>query len=171
MRNFEAKSLLVALLFGFFIGTAQEKSKSERKAIQKQQQIEQTIALIEKKQFVYKANRAFPIGYRSIELFANPNFITISNDTVVSDLPYFGRVTGSLPYGGSGGLKFQGAANDYRVEKKKKEYVIKTTVRGTDDTYNIQLNIFLNGNANLIINCNNRNSISYSGAIFPIESK
>lgn len=162
---------MITLFFGVFIGNAQEMTKSELKAFKKQQQMEQTASLVEKKQFVYKAIRAFPLGYRTIELFDNPNFITISKDTVISDMPYYGRVTGSLPYGGSGGLKFQGAANDYRVEKKKKEYVIKTTVRGTDDTYNIQLNIFLNGNANLIINSNNRNPISYSGAIFPLESK
>lgn len=160
--------LLVLMLSGLLF--SQEKSKKELKkmqAIEKQKKVE---TLLETKQFQFVGYRAFPLGYRSIDLTTNPNYITFSPELIKSEMPFFGRATGSLPYGGGdGGLHFEGVPDFFTLEKIKKGHELKTTVKGKNDTYKIQLTIFNDGGGSLVITSNNRASISYSGTISGIK--
>lgn len=145
---------------------AQEKTKKELKEARKIEKHKQTDALVASKSFVFVANRALPTGYRSVDLSTNPNFISFKPDFIKSDMPFFGRATGSLPYGGGeGGLKFEGVPEEFSIEKGAKNYLLKATVKDKNDNYKIQLTIFFDGGASLQIYSNNRASISYMGAI------
>lgn len=81
-------------------------------------------------------------------------------------LPYYGRAY-SVPYGGSGGVKFDLSAK--KVEKKwnerKKLFTINTEVADSQDSYSIYLTASLNGYADLKISFRNRQMISYYGII------
>jgi hypothetical protein len=56
-------------------------------------------------------------------------------------------------------------------EGKKKTWEITITPKDGKDVRNCQLTVYDNGNANLIVNSNNRQPISYSGVILPQEKK
>ncbi|MGL2993917.1 DUF4251 domain-containing protein [Flavobacterium sp. TSSA_36] len=149
---------------------SQEKSKKEIKrdqALAQQKKIEELIA---SKQFQFEANRALPMGYRSIDLTTNPNYISFSPDLIKSEMPFFGRATGSVPYGGGeGGLQFEGVPEVFTIEKTKKGHELKASVKGKNDHFKIQLTIFNDGGGSLMITSNNRASISYTGSISAIK--
>jgi hypothetical protein len=62
-------------------------------------------------------------------------------------------------------LKFEGVPSEFSIQKTKKNYQLKAKVKDKNDTYTLKLTIFFDGGASLIINSNNRASISYSGKI------
>ncbi|UFH34270.1 DUF4251 domain-containing protein [Flavobacterium acetivorans] len=159
--------LLLAVTFSF----AQEKT---RKQLRKEKQIEkarQTSILIDSNEFVFVANKAFPLGFRDIDLTTNPNFIEFKPDFIRSEMPFFGRGYSGIGYGGDTGLKFEGKPSEFTIEKGKKTYEIKAMVRGKQDVFKILLSVFFDGNASLTISSNNRSTISYNGEIAKIEKK
>lgn len=166
MRN-TLKIAIVLFVLVFSNGiSAQEKTKKELKEARKIEQQKVTESLVAAQKFVFEGNRAFPTGYRSIDLTTNPNFVTFAKDFIKSDMPFLGRATGSVPYGGGdGGLKFEGVPSEFSIQKTKKNYQLKAKVKDKNDTYTLNLTIFFDGGASLIINSNNRASISYSGKI------
>jgi hypothetical protein len=157
--------LIVLLSILTFPGLAQEKSKKELKAereLQKQKEIE---ALINSKNFVFEAQKVMPQGGRLLNLDYNTYLLKFNESKTTCDLPFFGRGF-SVPYGGGdGGIKFEGVPENIKIEKKKKSYNIKATVKGKDDVYNLFFTVFFDGGASLSVNSNNRSSISYDGEI------
>lgn len=156
--------LLVLLCFLNLPVLAQEKTKKELKAereLQKQKQIE---ALIDSKKFDFEAQKANPLGGRLIILDYNTYFLKFDTIKTTCDLPFFGRAF-NVAYGGDGGIKFEGIPENIKVEKNKKSYTVKASVKGTNDFYNLVFSIFFDGGATLSINSNNRESISYNGEI------
>lgn len=156
--------LLVLCCFLNFPVFAQEKTKKELKAereLQKQKEIE---ALIDAKKFDFEAQKVTPQGGRFIILDYNTYFLKFNPEKTTCDLPFFGRAF-NVPYGGDGGIKFEGIPQDIKIEKKKNSYTLKTSVRGKDDVYNLMFSIFFDGGTTLSIISNNRASISYDGEI------
>jgi hypothetical protein len=86
-------------------------------------------------------------------------------------LPYYGRVY-MVPYGGSGGVKFELIARkiDTKWNERRKLFFISTNLSDSQDSYSITLSAGLNGFADLSINFRNRRWISYYGIIEKIES-
>lgn len=143
---------------------AQQQTKKEVKAaaaLQKQKEIE---ALMESKDFVFDAEKAIPLGYRFVILDRNSYFLNFNTEKVISELPFFGRAY-KAPYGVGGGIKFEGKPENIQLEKKKKSYILKATVKGQDDVYNLLFSVFFNGSTTLSVSSNNRASISYDGTI------
>jgi hypothetical protein len=162
----KANLSILVVFFCLFssVSFAQEKSKKELKAereLQKQKDIE---TLIDSKKFDFEAQKATPQGGRFIILDYSTYFLKFSPDKITCDLPFFGRGF-NIPYGGDGGIKFEGTPENMRIDKKNKNYDLRVTVRGENDIYDLRLTIFFNGNATLFINSNNRASISYDGVI------
>lgn len=156
--------LLVLCCFLSFPVFAQEKTKKELKTerdLEKQKEIE---ALIDSKKFDFEAQKANPQGGRFIILDYNTYFLKFNTEKTTCDLPFFGRAF-SVPYGGDGGIKFEGVPENIKVEKKKKNYVVRASVRGKEDVYSLIFSIFFDGGATLSINSNNRASIYYDGRI------
>lgn len=160
-------NIAVLLLLFCFIGSpvfAQEKTKKELKAereLKKQKEIEE---LIKAQKFDFEAQKVTPQGGRFIILDYNTYFVKFNPEKTTADLPFFGRAF-SVPYGGDGGIKFEGIPENIKIENGKKSYTIKTSVKGKDDVYSLILSVFYDGNATLFINSNNRASISYEGEI------
>lgn len=156
--------LLVLCCFLSIPAFAQEKTKKELKAERELQQQKETEALIEAKKFDFEAQKVTPQGGRFIILDYNTYFLRFNTEKTTCDLPFFGRAF-NVGYGGDGGIKFEGTPEDIKVEKKKKSYIVKATVKGKDDVYNLMFTIFYNGSATLSVNSNNRASINYDGVI------
>jgi hypothetical protein len=161
------RKLLILLVLSCFLSlsvVAQEKTKKELKAereLQKQKEIE---ALIDSKNFVFEAQKAIPQGGRLLNLDYNTYFLKFNTEKTTCDLPFFGRAF-NVAYGGDGGIKFEGVPENIQIEKKKKSYTVKATVKGKDDTYSLMFSIFYDGGASLSVTSNNRASISYDGEI------
>jgi len=156
--------LLVLVCFLHSPVFAQEKTKKELKAEKEQQQQKEIESLINSKSFVFEAQKVNPQGGRVIILDYNTYFLKFNTEKTTSDLPFFGRAF-NVAYGGDGGIKFEGVPENIKIEKKKKSYILKATVKGKDDVYNLTFSIFLNGGATLFVNSNNKASISYDGEI------
>jgi hypothetical protein len=157
--------LVLVMLLGSFAVKGQisdRKAEKEKKRVEKEKEIAD---LVESKSFVFKANRAIPSTYKSMDLTTNPNFVRFSTDLIVSEMPFFGRAY-SVSYGGSdSGLKFEGKPEIYTIEKKKKNYEVEAKIKGTGDSYTINLSISFEGSSTMTISSNNRSSISYNGEI------
>lgn len=167
----KSKILVVFLSFVITMGFAQEKTKKQLREERKVEKVKQTEMLINSKEFVFVAQRALPQGFRDMDLTTNPNFIEFKPDFIKSEMPFFGRGYSGIGYGGDDGLKFDGVPKEFTIEKTKKTYEIKASVRGEQDVFRIMLSVFFDGSATLTINSNNRSAISYYGTIFKIEKK
>ena len=148
----------------------QEKSKKQLKAEQELKKQEEITALVDSKSFEFSANYAQPLGVRDLNIQGQQYGVVFKPDEINSYLPYFGRAY-NISYGGDDGLKFKGAPLDYKMEKKKKFYLITTTVKGTNDTFNLMVSVYFQGNATLNITSNQRNPITFTGTIAEIKNK
>ncbi|AWK07005.1 hypothetical protein HYN56_23350 [Flavobacterium crocinum] len=158
----------LSILFLFFVLSvsmnAQEKTKKEvkqEKELQKQKEIQ---TLLETKKFVFEAQKVTPQGGRLIQLDYNTYFLKFDTENTTCDLPFFGRGY-NVGYNSDGGIKFEGKPENIKIENKKKSTILKATVRGKNDVYDLFFTIFSNGSATLNVNSNNRAPISYDGLV------
>lgn len=164
-------SLLVFLVsvFNFSI-TAQEKTKKELKQERELKKQNEIKALLDAQNFVFEAQKTTPQGGRLIQLDYNTYFLKFKTDTVTCDLPFFGRGY-NIGYSTDGGIKFEGKPQNIKVENKKNSTMLKATVRGKTDVYDLMFSIFYNGSATLSVNSNNRAPINYDGIIYAPKTK
>lgn len=170
MKNSISLMMLFFSFLCFSFVNAQEKSKKELKAEQKLKKQQEIETLINSKTFQFEANFVQPQGTREINIQGERYDVNYSPDEIESYLPYFGRAF-NISYGGDSGLKFKGKPRDYKIEKKKKFYLITTTVKGENDVFVLSLSVYFEGNATLNVNSNQRNSISYTGTIEKVKEK
>ena len=161
---------LLLCLFVFTVGYNQEKTRKQLRAESKIEKGKQISLLVDSKEFVFVGKRAFPQGFRSIDLTTNTNFIEFKPDFIKSEMPFFGTGYSGIGFGRDTGLKFEGKPLDFSIVRTKKSYELTATVRGEGDVFRITLSILDEGSATLTINSNNRSAISYYGEIFKIDS-
>jgi len=161
------KVSLWLILFILIPGTLfpQEKSKKELKAERKLEQQKKTEELVNSKTFVFTGSMANPQGGRSVNLTTTPNFVKFSPDEIESDMPFYGRAYSGAGYGVSAGMAFKGNPEEFTVEKTKKGFYIRASVKTDTDSYRLSLTAGKEGNASLTISSVNRSSMSYSGNI------
>lgn len=125
---------------------------------------------IESKNYTIRANTALPNGWRSVALDTR-NSVEVRQDSVFSNLPYFGRAY-RLPYGGGEGLVFDAPITDYKVKEGKKGAIeIEFKARTREDSYRFILIIFTNGNSSIKVFTENRQSIDFLGEMIFKEQK
>ncbi len=136
-------------------------SKKEKKA-KKEEEIKN---LIDSQKYVFKAQTAFPMGKRSINLNTDYD-VSVSKDAVVSYLPYYGRAYSATP-GSSNGLDFTSKDFEYTINetKRKDGWDIVIKPKDTQLARELLLTAFKNGSANLQVTSNDKQNISYSGYI------
>jgi hypothetical protein len=161
----------VFLSFSMLVCFAQEKTKQQIKEENKIAKQKEVQALIDSKKYEFVAITAYPQGMRSVNMISNPNYLRFKNDSIFSEMPYFGRAYAGVGYGGSGGLDFKGPVQDFSITKNKKDYTIKAKVKDNSDSYTVILTVFFEGNASLTINSVHRNSINYRGSIDKLKVK
>ncbi|QGY47899.1 DUF4251 domain-containing protein [Maribellus comscasis] len=162
--------VILVLLIPFALVNAQEnKSRKERKAEKELQKKEKIKNLIDSQSFVFSASHALPMGGSSIALNHYFN-AKIEGDSVYSYLPYYG-VAYSAQYGqNKSPFNFDKPMEDYSVEKEKDGYLIKFDTKNGNDYINYTIRVSESGYASLNITSTNRQSISFTGIIEPVEN-
>ena len=156
---FSRMLLLVALCF-FSLGlTAQDGNNKE------QEKAAAIKEMIDQKNYTFNAEFTMPM--KGGRRYLDPGYtLKVRPDTVISDLPYFGRAY-SAEYGGTdGGLKATSTSFDYEMKERKKggwEITIKT--KDLKEQLQMVLTVFDNGSASLNVTSTSRQPISYDGNI------
>jgi len=166
IRNKLLIALSVLLVVLNMQDVSAQKNKKQARLEKKQAEYKQVKTLVESRDFVFDAQRAFPTGVRSIDLTTNRGTIVVKNDSVVGNLPFFGRSYTSS-YGGDSGIKFQGEIKEEKLEPDDKKFKIGYSfkISSGNDTYNVYMDIQSDGSASVNIQSNNRTAISYMGKI------
>lgn len=151
--------MMVILSALFFTLTAQNKQEK------KKEKIDAIKELIESGHYKIEVSRAYPQKGNSVYL-TSPYSLEIRNDSVISQLPFYGRAY-SIPYGGGDGLMFKAPLDEYDVKynAKKKNYQIKLKATTREDTFQFTVDIYSNGSSRINANMRNRGPISYSGEL------
>nr|WP_299170769.1 DUF4251 domain-containing protein [uncultured Allomuricauda sp.] len=159
--------VLVALFtFGSILGQkkSEQNQKKEDVADAQYTKIKQ---LILSKAYYFEANRVSPIGFGTIDLTGNSNYLKIFNDSVDVYLPYFGVRYTAVGLGESGGIEFTELIEDYTVryndDKKRISIDLKAIHQG--ESFDIQLIIYKNGSTWVMVRSSSRRGIGYWGNI------
>lgn len=162
------KFSFVIMLFacGTVIAGQKSDSKKADRKLKKVEAFEEMVELVKNKPIEFVAERAYPSGYRNVDLFSNPNHLRIDNDNADIAMPYFGRAYQVTP-GERGGFYTESEIEDMKLEvnEKKRKVKMDFVLRNKNDLYTCSLEVFGSGSATLSIISNNRNSISYNGSV------
>ena len=157
--------------------------------IAQQQRLKQ---LVESKDYQIESDRAMPQASNSlmqiqntgilgvgntagnINLIGNPNYLTISGDSVKAQLPFFGERQMGGGYGGrDAGIEFDGLMEDYSSEwiERKGRYVVRFNADSQNEQYMVVINLFPNMTTSMMVNGNQHTPIRYSGYVKKVDSK
>lgn len=163
LRLFMAVSMLL-----FFITNGVSQTRKERRAAE-EARIKQ---LIESQDYVFLARMVNPPGGRTRQVTNDYYTVRVTKDSVLSDLPYFGRAYTAPIGASSGGIRFTSTSFEYRSEPAKKDgWVITIMPRDVSDTRQITLNVGSRGTTTATVVSNNRQTISFTGVIEEKKSR
>jgi len=121
--------------------------------------------LIRAKQFVFVAQSATPLSGRFINLTSVYD-VRVSNDTILSELPYFGRAFVAPMNPSEGPLNFTSTKFSYSSNARKKGgWDITIKPQDTRDVRQLFLSVSEKGYASLQVTSNNRQPINFSGYV------
>lgn len=96
-------------------------------------------------------------------ILTTPYSLMVSNDSLDSQLPYFGEAYRS-DYGSTRSpLDFKTQMKAYDVARQRDRVMMKMTVYRQPEQFDYLLTIFANGKASLHVNSNYRQSINFDG--------
>jgi len=123
------------------------------------------LTAIEKKQFTFLAQSVTPMKVGTRQL--TPGYtLRISGDTLTCNLPYFGRVYQPSLSTTDGGLNFTSYQFDYQTKVRKKGgWDIRIKTKDLTSQRQFFITVQENGNVNVSVTCNDRESISYYGSL------
>ncbi len=134
----------------------------------KEQEKRDVLASLDARRYVVEVDWAIPMSGKNISL--SPGYtLEVRNDTLVVDLPFFGRAT-SLPYGDGGGIKLDTVLEDYKSHQITSGKNIRTEISFNahgDDHFRFFLVVFEDGSTNISVNSNNRTPMGYRGRLVP----
>ena len=152
------KSRMLFLLFALF-----------SIAIQAQENTTPLKTALDAKRFIFEAQTVLPNGGRSRQLTGERYAVELSNDSLRTYLPYFGRAY-SASIGGDGGIKFTSTSFDYTIkEKRKGGWEISIKPKDDTDVRQLSFNISEAGYASLLVLSNNRQAISFTGKVNAVK--
>ena len=160
--------LTVIMILAVTGGSAQDtekKSKKQLKAEKKAQQIAQVKAVIQSKNFIFKARTVNPANTTTKTLTSDFG-IEIRNDSIFSYMPYYGN-SYSRDYSNpnSSPMGFIQPIQKYNMEKTKSGYDVHVKVQNVHDVIDLTFHISKMGSATVAAASINRQSISYTGDI------
>lgn len=161
------KVFIMFIMLGAFMSTnviAQQakidKSQSKHELIKK---------MIQSKNYVFRAQYALPATGRSHYLTSQYD-VRVTNDTIVSDLPFFGRAYVATMNPADAGIRFTSTEFDYKVtDKKKGGWNITILPKDTRDVRQMYLSVTQNGNASLQVISNNRQAMNFTGSVTTLD--
>ena len=148
---------LAIIALALFPVAVQAQNKKEKKA--------QIKSLIEAQNYVFKAQTALPSAGSTRQLTTDFD-LRISKDTIISDLPYFGRAYTAPLNPSEGPLQFTSTEFQYSVANRKKGgWNITITPKDVQDPRQLNLSVFDNGSASVVVTSYNRQPISFNGYV------
>ena len=121
--------------------------------------------MVNAQSFVFEAQTASPASGNLKQLTPSYYTLSVSKDTVVADLPYYGRAYTAPIDPTQGGLQFKSTKFEYLEKAGRKGWNITIKPDDTGDAVQMYLSVFDNGSASLSISSANRQSISFNGFI------
>jgi len=143
----------------------------ETKAQKKAEKAAQIKSLIESKNYVFVAQNAFPMGGRMRNITPDYN-LTVSADSVVSYLPFFGRAY-TADYGATRSpLDFKTKSFDYSANPGKKDgWDISIKPKDKRSVQSMNLTVSSEGYASLQVTSTDRSAISFNGYVTERKEK
>ena len=148
-----------------------------------------TASLMADKNYVFMANTAIPLsnqdisqvlrsmpgsqGGGTINLTGSSYDFTVTPDSIVAYLPYYGRAY-SAPYNPTeGGIKFKSKNFSYvKSRNKKGSYLISIKTKDLkSENYQMMLTVSEKGYATLMVNSNNKQPINFNGVLSEPKAK
>lgn len=120
--------------------------------------------LVQSQNFVFKAEEANPARGGSKQLSAGYD-LTITKNSIISYLPFFGRAQTATLDPADAGIKFTSFRFDYKTETGKKSWQIIIRPNDVSNVHEMYLNVYKNGTATLDVMNTSRDNISFSGYI------
>lgn len=150
--------------FGFLVAALGSNEVLAQEQPGQKDAVEQALAA---REYVFHARNALPQRGRSIFLDGQYD-LTVSKDSVVAYLPYFGRAY-TAPLGSDpGGIQFTSTDFAYTVEKKrKKRWEIRIKPNDIQDVQELYLSVSKNGFGSLQVTSTNRQAITFNGELRP----
>ena len=126
------------------------------------------VKAINNNQWTFTANSASP-SYGSFRNLTGGYFVTLRNDTLLSALPYYGRLNSAA--GALGGNPLDFRSTNFTVVKNEKKGGGWTVVinRPDQEVQSMNFSLFDNGSAQLNVVMTNRTGISFSGRVAPAK--
>jgi hypothetical protein len=158
---------IVLIIFIFCHLVHGQDSKKEKAAAQ-MQAIKQRV---DDKRYGFLAQSVSPMsgGMRQLTSLYT---LMVWPDTVICDLPYFGRVYQPSSYGSDDGIQFSSTNFEYTSkERKKGGWEIKIEPKDIRNAPQVFLSISPDGYAVVRVNSSDRQAISYNGRIEEIKPK
>ncbi len=144
--------LVIAMLAITTAANAQDKKPEEVKK------------MVESKNYIFIAQRVIPRSSSS-RILTTDYDLTVTGDSVISYLPYFGRAYSAPLDPTKGGIQFTSTKFEYKQIKDGDEWEITIRPKDAADVQELYLTIFDNGRATLAVNNTNRQSISFNGYV------
>lgn len=160
LNNLSKAALLLMLFATTFVTVASAQTKQEKEAAK----AAEVKKLVDDRRFVFVTQSVLPQSGRVVQVNSDFDF-TVTKDTIISYLPYFGRafnVSSSM----EGGIKF--TSNDFEyttTEKKKGGWDIVIKPKDVREIQSVRLSITESGYAYVQVQSVNRQPISYNGYI------
>jgi hypothetical protein len=121
--------------------------------------------IVEARNYVFKAQTALPTSGNTRQLTSDFD-LQVSKDTIVSDLPYFGRAYTAPLHPSEGPLRFTSTDFQYiATDRKKGGWDITITPKDLQDPRQLTMSIFENGTASVVVTSYNRQPISFNGYV------
>ena len=157
---------LLPLLFCFSIAHAQTGSSKEDKQAARQVRIKNCV---DSQNYVFRAQTALPMS-GGIRQLTSDYDLKITQHSIVSYLPYYGKAYTAPMNMRGGGIEFTSKDFDYTVTPKKNGgWDIQIKPKDVQDVQQMRLSISQNGYASLQVTSTSRQPISFNGNIAPLK--
>ena len=164
MKRFTILILVLSAIVCSLEGCASMSLTPAEKAAKAEKIAAQVLDSLSNWNFTIEADRMYPRrgGARSL---SSGYQVTVRDVDFNSHLPYFGEAW-NVPYDGGHALTFKSKIIDRSLTQVKPDcYEVRIALRDSEDDYLYIITVFDNGNASILVNCRNRESIRVSGNI------
>ena len=155
--------LLVPLLSGLFLfqGCSVLTESREDRAARLERESQLILEGIDALDFKIDIERMIPM--RGTARHVDNYSVKVKDGHIVSHLPYIGRAW-DLPYGGGHALNYESDIDDSAVfVGDDGSYTVRLLIKTDEDTHVYTFQIYLDGNAYLLVQSRNREPINFSG--------
>jgi hypothetical protein len=170
-NNHAMRNALFILLAGALFccyGSLQAQDSPAQSSKQRKEAVKEAYVghLVDTAYFRFKAEWVLPLGGRSRYLTSDYYDLTVSRDTIVAYLPYFGRAYSAPMDPSQNGIQFTSKDFIYTTTPRKKGgWNISIKFNDAGDVKQMELTVTTDGNASLQVTSVNRQSISFNGHI------